>query len=85
MSRRPLPSPWCAVFENSFNPALQIEDCRCSFLAGFHARLVVGVDVDQIAVEANSPFEQSYQRTKATRIKATHADAEALAPSFRQR
>jgi len=61
---------------------LQVENRRRCLLAGFHAGLVVGVDVHKFAIETDGALEQSNQGTETACIKAAHADRHALAPTL---
>ena len=70
------------VGQDRFHTTLKVENrCRC-LLAGFHAGLVVGVDVHQFAVETDGTLEQSDQGAETAGIKAAHADRHALAATL---
>ena len=70
------------VGQDRFHTALQVENRRRCFFACLNAGLVVGIDVDEFALQANSALEQRNQGTKAPGIKTPHADRHALAPTL---
>ena len=68
--------------QDRFYTTLKVKNRRRRLLAGFHAGLVVGVDIHQFAVETDGALEQSDQGAETAGIKAAHADRHALAATL---
>ena len=47
-----------AIAEQLLHLLLQIEDRRCRLLAGLNTWLVIGIDINQFAIEANGTLKQ---------------------------
>ena len=58
---------------------LQRNYASCGLLAGFHARLVVGVDVDQAGVQADRAFEERNQCPDRKGIDPVNGDGHRFA------
>ena len=64
---------------------LQLQDCGRRFLAGFHARLMIGVDVHERAVKPDRAFIERDQRADVKRIHLRDADRDRFALAFVKR
>jgi len=72
------------VGHDHLQPGLEIQESRGSLLAGFDAGLVVGVHIDELAIEADGPFKEGDQRPQAVGVEALHGDAQVEAPFLGQ-
>jgi hypothetical protein len=60
------------------NPALQVQNGGGRLLAGLHPGLMVGIDVDQGAIETNSPFIESDESPYSAWIHSGNGDGNGI-------